>query len=49
MPRNWYFPSVRRGLLGRGLIGAIAAASLLVPASAAAVAYAPVDQPGKAD
>jgi triacylglycerol esterase/lipase EstA (alpha/beta hydrolase family) len=37
---------VRRGLLGRGLVGAIAAASLLVPASAAAIAYAPVDQPG---
>jgi pimeloyl-ACP methyl ester carboxylesterase len=37
---------VRRGLLGRGLIGAIAAASLLVPASAAAVTYAPPDQPG---
>ena len=39
---------VRRGLLVRGLVGAIAAASLLVPASAAAVTYAPVDQPGPA-
>jgi triacylglycerol esterase/lipase EstA (alpha/beta hydrolase family) len=41
---------VRRGLLGRGLVGAIAiaAASLLVPASAAAITYAPVDQPGPA-
>jgi triacylglycerol esterase/lipase EstA (alpha/beta hydrolase family) len=39
---------VRRGLLGRGLVGAIAAASLLVPASAAAITYAPPDQPGPA-
>ena len=37
---------MRRGLLGRGLVGAIVAASLLVPASAAAITYAPVDQPG---
>ena len=37
---------MRRGLAGRGLIGAIVAASLLVPASAAAITYAPVDQPG---
>lgn len=37
---------MRRGLLGRGLIGAVAAASLLVPASAAAITYAPVDTPG---
>jgi uncharacterized membrane protein len=36
---------VRRGLPGRGLIGAIAAAALLVPASAGAVTYAPLDQP----
>ncbi|HEX3562359.1 MAG TPA: hypothetical protein VHU24_05930 [Solirubrobacterales bacterium] len=39
---------MRRGLLGRGLIGAIAVVSLLIPASAAAVTYAPVDQPGPA-
>jgi triacylglycerol esterase/lipase EstA (alpha/beta hydrolase family) len=39
---------VRRGLLGRGLIGAIAAASLLAPAGAGAVTYAPVDHPGPA-
>jgi Lipase (class 2) len=37
---------VRRGLLGRGLAGAIAATALLVPASAGAVTYAPVDTPG---
>ncbi len=37
---------MRRGRLGRGLVGAIAAASLLVPASAAAITYAPIDQPG---
>ena len=37
---------MRRGLLGRGLIGAIAAASLLMPASATAITYAPPDQPG---
>jgi hypothetical protein len=34
--------------VGRGLIGAIAAASLLAPAAAGAVTYAPVDQPGPA-
>jgi len=39
---------VRRGLLGRGLIGTIAAASLLAPACAGAVTYAPVDRPGPA-
>ena len=39
---------VRRGVLGRGLIGAIAAAPLLAPAAAGAVTYAPVDQPGPA-
>jgi hypothetical protein len=33
---------------GRGLVGAIAAVALLAPASAAAVTYAPVDQPGPA-
>jgi hypothetical protein len=32
--------------VGRGLVGAIAAASLLAPAAAQAVTYAPVDQPG---
>jgi pimeloyl-ACP methyl ester carboxylesterase len=37
---------VRRGLLGRGLAGAIVAASLLVAASAAAITYAPVDRSG---
>jgi pimeloyl-ACP methyl ester carboxylesterase len=37
---------VRRGLLRRGLVGVIAAAALLVPASAGAVTYAPLDQPG---
>lgn len=36
---------MRRGFLGRGLAGAIAV-SLLVPASAAAITYAPVDQAG---
>ena len=40
--------SVRSGLLGRGLIGAIAVGSLLAPACAGAVTYAPVDQPGPA-
>jgi hypothetical protein len=34
--------------VGRALIGAIAAASLLAPAAAGAVTYAPVDQPGPA-
>ena len=34
--------------MGRALIGAIAAASLLAPAAAGAVTYAPVDQPGPA-
>jgi Lipase (class 2) len=33
---------------GRGLVGAIAAVALLAPTSAAAVTYAPVDQPGPA-
>jgi hypothetical protein len=39
---------VRRGLLGRGLAGAIVAGLLLVPASAAAITYAPVNHPGPA-
>jgi pimeloyl-ACP methyl ester carboxylesterase len=34
--------------LGRSIVGAIAAAALLAPASAAAITYAPVDQPGPA-
>lgn len=39
---------VRRGVTSRGLVGAIAAVALLVPAGADAVTYAPVDQPGPA-
>jgi pimeloyl-ACP methyl ester carboxylesterase len=42
------FIRVRRGLAGRVLIGTVAAASLLVPAAAGAVTYAPVNQPGPA-
>lgn len=34
--------------MGRGIVGAVVAASLLVPAAAGAVTYAPVDQPGPA-
>ena len=37
---------MRGRLPGRGLAGAIVAIALLVPASAGAVTYAPVDQPG---
>jgi hypothetical protein len=37
---------VRRGVPGRGLAVAIVAVGLLVPASATAITYAPVDQPG---
>jgi pimeloyl-ACP methyl ester carboxylesterase len=39
---------VRRGVPGRGLVGAIAAVALLLPAGAGAATYAPVDQPGPA-
>jgi hypothetical protein len=39
---------VRRGVPGRGLVGAIAAVVLLVPASAGAITYAPIDQAGPA-
>jgi pimeloyl-ACP methyl ester carboxylesterase len=37
---------VRRGVPGRGLVVGIVAAALLVPASASAITYAPVDTPG---
>jgi pimeloyl-ACP methyl ester carboxylesterase len=39
---------VRRGVPGRGLVAAIAAFALLIPASAGAVTYAPLDRPGPA-
>jgi hypothetical protein len=39
-------PAVTGGRLHWGIIGAIATAALLAPASADAITYAPVDQPG---